>query len=181
MTENYNFKWLKNDIDSTLVIKIAGDSFEKEHQGIYCIYDVLESDFDKISIKFANIDDLTNLLTLGVVRFINVINKNDILDIPFRNLYKLYENANVLGAEQIGRLLSFKELEVFSVLNGEVRDDLMLYSAVIDDVSEELNEVMKIAYDFNSYGMQQKFDALYRITDINHQRLVEDKKNKISK
>ena len=39
-----------------------------------------------------NIDDLTNLLTVGMVRFCNITDSQDILDVPFRNLYKLYYN-----------------------------------------------------------------------------------------
>ena len=181
MALNNNFKWLKNDIDSTLVIKIISNKFNNDNYGVYYVYDVLESDWDKIDVKFANIDDLTNLLTLGIVRFMNVVNEKDILDIPFRNLYKLYKNANVLGSEKKGKLTSFSELDTFSVIDGDVKDNLMVYSAVVDRVSDDINEVMKIAYEFGSYGMQQKFNALLRINDINHKRLMEEKKNSVSK
>ena len=181
MALNNNFKWLKDDIDSTLVIKIVSNKSSDDNYGVYFVYDILESDFDKIDVKFANIDDLTNLLSLGIVRFMNVVDNNDILDIPFRNLYKLYKCANVLGSEEAGRLVSFSELDSFSVIDGEMKDDLMVYSAVVDRVSEDMNEVMKIAYEFGNYGMQQKFDALSRINDINHKRLMEEKKNSVSK
>ena len=181
MTLNNNFKWLKNDIDSTLVIKIISNKSNNDNYGVYYVYDILESDWDKIDVKFANIDDLTNLLTLGIVRFMNVVNEKDILDIPFRNLYKLYKNANVLGSEKKGKLTSFSELDTFSVIDGEVKDNLMVYSAVVDKVSDDINEIMKIAYEFGNYVMQQKFNALSRINIINHRRLLEDKKNSVSK
>lgn len=181
MTNN-NFKWLANDIDSTLVLKvISNESNSDVDYGTYCVQDVLESDWDKIDIKTANIDDLTNLLTLGIVRFVNMIDSTDILDIPFRNLYKLYKNANVLGGEQQGRMVSFKELETFSVIDDEVRNDLLIYAAVVTDVSDDLDKVMKIAYEFGNYRMQEKFDALSDVNIINHRRLIEDEKNRTSR
>ena len=83
MAINENFKWLKDDIDSTLVIKITNnDSNKNNNYGVYYVYDILENDWDKIDVKFGNIDDLTNLLTLGVVRFTNVSDQSDILEIP---------------------------------------------------------------------------------------------------
>ena len=44
MTLNNNFKWLKNDIDSTLVIKIISNKFNDDNYGVYYVYDVLESE-----------------------------------------------------------------------------------------------------------------------------------------
>ena len=62
-----------------------------------------------------------------------------------------------------------------------MRDDLLVFSGVIGDVSDDLKDVMEIAYMFGSYGMQEKFDALNKITIINHQRLVNDKKERESR
>lgn len=174
MAIDNNFKWLVNDIYSTLVIKIIYD--DNTVLGTFDVSDVLETTGNKLEVKTANIDDLTNFLTLGIVRFVNVINGDDIVDIPFRNLYRLYKNANVLSSNSEGILTSFKEIEAFSVLNGVVREDLFIVSSLISEVSNDLDEIMQIAYEYGSYGMQKKFDALSRVTLINHRRLLEDKK-----
>lgn len=176
MTNDKNFKWLTSDIYSTLVINIMMDN--NTLLGTFDVSDILETTGDKLEVKTANIDDLTNFLTLGIVRFVNVINGDDIVDIPFRNLYTLYQNASVLGMRPEGHLMTFKELEVFSVLNGVVRDDLLISSSIIDELSDDLKEIMKIAYDYGNYGMQEKFDAMSRVTVINHRRLQDDKKRK---
>lgn len=178
MTNNKNFKWLTSDIYSTLVINIMADN--NTLLGTFDVSDILETTGDKLEVKTANIDDLTNFLTLGIVRFVNVIDSDDIVDIPFRNLYMLYQNASVLGMNVKGRLMTFNELGVFSVLKGTVRDDLLISSSLIDEISDDLKEIMKIAYEYGSYGMQEKFDAMSRVTVINHRRLQEDRKRKHS-
>jgi len=180
MAKCNDFKWLVNDINSTLVLKVVSRvASDSSDYGTYCIQDILENDWDKLNIKTANIDDLTNLLTLGIVRFVNMIDSSDMLDIPFRNLYKLYDKAYVLGHEQKGNLISFKEVETFSIIDGRIRNDLMIYSAVVDKLSDDLSEIMMIASEFGRYGMQRKFDALTRVMNINHQRLIEDNKRKV--
>jgi hypothetical protein len=65
---------------------------------------------------------------------------------------------------------------VFSVIDGEVNEECSIYSALIAPASDDLYKVMKIAYEFGNYGMQEKFDALSDITLINHRRLINDSK-----
>ena len=173
-----NFKWLADDIDNTLVLKVISNDTSEISYGAYCVYDILETDGDKIDVKTANIDDLTNLLTLGIVRFVNIGNNNDVLDIPFRNIYLLYKNARVLGEDIEGRLMSFKELDVFSVINGNMHDDLLVFSGVIGNVSDDLKVLIDVAYNFGKLGMQEKLDVLNKITMINHRRIISDKKEK---
>lgn len=174
MTKNKNFKWLTNDIYSTFVLRVMFDDYNLN--GVFNISSLLETTGEKLEVETANIDDLTNFLTLGMVRFVNVLNDSDILDIPFRNLYKLYENANVLGVNEEGKLISFKELDIFAVINGVVRNDLLISCTLVDKISEDLSEVMKMAYEFGSYGMQERFDAMTKVTMINHRRLMSDVK-----
>ena len=176
MTNN-NFKWLTYDIDSSMVLKVIYDKDKIDSDyAIYNVIDVLEVTGDKLDIETANIDDLTNLLTVGIVRFVNVSDINDVLDIPFRNLYKLYENSNILG-EKSDKMMSFEEMNVFSVIDGNFRNNYLIFSTLIDDISDDLYDVMKIAYEFGSYGMQEKFDALTKITMINHRRIINDDTN----
>lgn len=180
MTNKNNFKWLSVDIDNTLVLKLIyknRDGSEGYH--IFNVLDVLETTGDKLDVKTANIDDLTNLLSLGIVRFVNISESNDILDIPFKKLYLLYKNASVLGENILGKEMTFKELDAFSVINGEYADNLLVISSLINIVTDDLDKVMKIAYEFDNYSMQEKFDAMSEITIINHRRLITDEMNNV--
>ena len=172
-----NFKWLTGDIDSSLILKVI---YKKDkiydNYAVFNVYDVLEVTGDKLDVETANIDDLTNLLTIGIVRFVNINDISDVLDIPFRNLHMLYKNGNILG-ESTENLIQFSKLDTFSVIDGTIRNDFLVFSSIINEVSDDLMEVMKIASEFGSYGMQEKFDALTKVTMINHRRLVNDIKN----
>ena len=172
---NDNFKWLTYDIDSSIVLKVVRKNNDKiDDCVIFNVIDVLDVSGNSLNIMTANIDDLTNLLTIGIVRFANMGDLSDVMDIPFRNLYKLYENSNRLG-EDISIGLSFLDIDAFSVIDGSVRSDCMVYSTIINDVSSDLSRVMEIACEFGSYRMMKKFEVLSEITLINHKRLVNDK------
>lgn len=177
MAKNKNFGWLTNDIYSTLVLKVMYD--KDTLLGVFNISDVLEITGEELEVVTANIDDLTNFLSLGMVRFVNVIGDSDVLDIPFRNLYKLYESASVLGVNEKSNLFSFQDIDAFAVINGVVRNDLLISCTLVDKISDDLNNVMKIAFEFSNYGMQEKFDAMTKITMINHRRLMIDEKENI--
>ena len=182
MTNSENFKWLTSDIDNTLVLKVlCRDKDELKEYGLFNVIDVLDNVGDMLEVETANIDDLTSLLTLGIVRFVNIEDSSDILDIPFRNLYLLYKNGNVLGESYENKVISFKEIDAFSIIDGTIENEFLVVSTIINDVSEDLEEVMKIANSYKDYGMQEKFDALTKITMINHRRLVNDRKDKILK
>ena len=179
---NRNFKWLTRDIDNTLVLKVVYKKNDiQEDYGVFNISDVLETTGEELDVETANIDDLTKFLTMGIVRFTNVSDVSDILDIPFRNLYLLYENANMVGTIYEEKLISFGELDTFSVIDGTIRNDLLVFSATISETTDDLKEVMKIAYEYSRYGMQEKLEALNRITMINHRRLINDEKERVLK
>lgn len=182
MTNKNNFMWLEDDIRNTLVLKVIhkNDNVD-EFYGVFDVLDVLETTGDELSVETANIDDLTNLLVLGMVRFVNVDDSSDILDIPFRKIYLLYKYGNVLGENNENKLISFDELDTFSIIDGTVNNDFCVLSAVVNKLSDDLNEVMKIAYEFGDYGMQEKFDALSKITLINHRRIISDEKERVLK
>lgn len=180
MTNN-NFKWLTYDIDSSIVLKVIYNNNGKiDDYAIFNVIDVLDVSGDSLNILTANIEDLTNLLTIGIVRFVNVGDLSDVIDIPFRNLYKLYENSNKLG-DDTSLMLSFSDIDAFSVIDGSVRSDCMIYSTIINDVSSDLSRVMEIASEFGGYTMMRKFEVLSEVTMINHKRLVNDKINRMYK
>lgn len=175
MTGVDNFKWLATDINNTIILKVFNG---KKFFGVFNVVDVLDTVGDSLDVKTANIDDLTNMLTLGIVRFANICDSSDILDIPLRSMNKLYENVNVVEHCGSDRCVSFADLDMFSVIDDEVRDDFIIYPGLIAYPSEDLKKVMKIASEFGGYGMQEKLDALNDITFLNHRRIVDDKKNR---
>lgn len=175
MKNKNNYYWLKNDISSSLILKVY--SYNESVIGTYEINEILETDGDNLDIKNANIDDLTSFISLSIVRFTNIINQDDIIDVPFRNLYKLYANANVLETIQQGRRISLKELDGFSVIDHKIKENIMIYPSIYNTVSDELLQIMKYSKEFGNYGMQQKFDTLSDINLINHKRVNEDNKS----
>ena len=178
MTNKNNFRWLSDDIDNTLVLKLIYKNRNgSDEYHVFSVLDVLETTGDKLDIKTANIDDLTNLLSLGMVRFVNVRNSNDILDIPLKKLYLLYKNASILGENVLGKEMDFKELDAFSIIDGVPSDNFLVMSSLINTVSDDLDRVMKIAYEFDNYSMQEKFDSMSEVTVINHRRLIADEMN----
>lgn len=170
-----NFKWLTIDIDRTIILKVFDG---KKFFGVFNISSVMDTTGDELDVKTANIDDLTNMLNLGIVRFVNICDNSDIIDIPFRNLNKLFENGNVLGIEDLDKFITLDGLDTFCVIDDEIRNDLTVYPGLISYPSEDLRKIMKIASLFGSYGMQEKMDALNEITLINHRRIISDKKEK---
>ena len=182
MARDKNFKWLLHDIDSTLVLKVVYlDNGKEEEYGVFNVMNVLETPCEELEVDTGNINDLTNLLTLGIVRFTNMIDLRDVVEIPFKKLYLLYKNACVLEDDKEGTLIPFSDVDTFSVIDGTIRNDLLLFSATIDKVSEDLSNVMKIAYEYDGYDMQEKFNALLKITEINHRRIMTEEKEKILK
>ena len=160
---------------------VMGGDYENSVEngaGIFNIEDVLETPCDKLEIDAGNINDLTNLLTLGIVRFINTNDRSDVLEVPFRLLWLLYRDANVLGVENDEKFISFKELDTFSVIDGTVRNDLFVFSAKINEPSVDLRKVMEIAYEYGNYGMNEKIKALEEVDDINHRRIISDEKER---
>lgn len=175
--DNDNFKWLTYDVDSSIVLKVVYKN--SEDSAIFNIIDVLDVGGNSLNIVTANIEDLTSLLTIGIVRFANMGNLGDIIDIPFRNLYKLYQNANKLG-ENTDMVLSFEDVDAFSIIDGSMRSNFSIYPVIIGDVSEDLQRIMEISSVFGSYTMMNKFQSLSEITFINHKRLINDRMNVIN-
>ena len=112
---------------------------------------------------------------VAIVKYTNGgLMDSDIIDIPLRNLIVLYRNGNVLGNTCVKKIVSFRELEAFSIIDGAITDDLEIIPALINKPSEDLYNVMRISSLYGEYGMQDKFNALSEITLINHRRLMRD-------
>ena len=167
-----NSKWLVKDIYSSIILSLY---YEKDNKNLLCgtfeVDEILNATGDESSIEFANIDDITKFITMGIVRFRNVFEHSDILDIPFRNLYMLYEKVNSLTDIKVNSGVSVLDMESFLVMDDKIcKDDYYVYSYSIDKVSEDLNSFIKVAKNYGKYDMQMKFDSLAFINMINYKR-----------
>ena len=166
MNKVYDFKWIVKEIDSSVMILLYQD--DKMVGGYQATY-ILAGDMNKLEVKFANIDDLNNFINYAVVRFCDVENKYNIIDIPVRKLKQFYESSNMLGSKKEKIRIKPSELDCFSVINGKNNiDGYMLEIVSYNDVSDELKQIISIANDYQSLDMQGKFDALGSINLTNY-------------
>lgn len=168
-----NFRWLIEDIYNTLTFNLY---HKDEVIATYEIYDIYEANMDKLKVEDANIDDITDLLTICIVRFVNMSDNTEIIDIPFRNLYKLYEKASKLGIDD-GKVISLSELDAFAIIDGYVpkSEEFKIMSVVINNISDELKKMLDISKEFGNLGMQDSFMALCEVDTINVRRMKEEK------
>lgn len=175
MNKQYDGEWITKDLNDSIVINLVDKSMN-----LYSSYeavDLINVVGDDIRIGIANINDLTNLLLYGVMRFKSLNNANEYIDIPLKNIYKLYENANIMKLykdklEIPNKTKKVSDLEAFSVIkNGEVlNDNYSFITTIISNPSEELEKLLKISKDFGKMNMTEKYNALTKIDLFNHKR-----------
>lgn len=175
--DNTNFSWIVKDIYDSLLINL----FYKEEDGrtlcsSYEVASIIAPDGGKVNVGFANIDDITNLLTICSVRFVSVMDNRDIIDIPIRNMYRLYDNATRLGEEGSG-LVGLNDLDAFAILDGAmIRDKYLIMPVLVKKVSQELLEIINTSKEFGGLGMQEKFDAISSTNMLNYRKIRDDNK-----
>lgn len=164
----YDFSWMVDDIDSSIIFMLANG---EETIGSYQVKELLSADFDKVLVKFANIDDLTNFIHFASARFVDSLNEKNFIDIPIRNLHMLYSLSNQVGQTPRNSIL-LNKLGTFSVRDGRVSNDggYALYVYKINEPSEELTTVLLAAAGFEEKNMNEKIDSLEEINLINYQR-----------
>lgn len=177
MNKKYDFGWLIYDIDNSIIFSLIKNNKIVSN---YQVRELLINGIDLVNVEFANTNDLINLINFSVIRFVDVLNDKNIIDIPLRRLYLLYLNSNKLG-ENTNKLIDLRDLFTFSVYNNNVISDLDYKICVckINNESDELLKIMKIAYEYSDKGMQEKFDALGEINLINYNRCKNDENIKI--
>jgi len=179
MDKIYNFRWIVEDIYNSIILKLNyKDNEKKTYYGAYEVDNVLSPVGDELKIRFANIDDLTNLLHMGIIRFVKIENSEDIIDIPIKNISILFENSNDIESSN-KKEITIDELDAFAVYDGKVvNKDFSISSYMIDEPSKYLEDFINIAKDFGNMGMQEKFDAIGNINLINYQRVNDDSKKR---
>ena len=167
MNNEYNFDWVVQDIDESLIF-ILRDG--KENLGSYAVSELKTNSYDDVNVKFANINDLTNFVNYTAVRFVDSLNPENFIEVPLRNLCVLYEkNSGITEEEPQGIRLS--GIDAFGINAGRaVNDGYAMYVYTINEESDDLKDLMNITHKFNELSMNDKIDALEEINLINYQR-----------
>jgi len=165
MDKVYDFNWLVQEIDGCIILRLVTGGNE---MGIYQVSDILGPMFDIIKVRFANANDLIKFVNHGMVRFRDISDKKNIIDIPIRKLKLLFSNSNILGEEDTKSVV-LDDLDAFVVCDKKMlKEGYKIYPYKIKDASFELESVMNIAFDFKNLGMQDTIDALNEINLINY-------------
>lgn len=180
--DHYDYEWITQDINNSIILMLVEvkENGEIKQYNAYQAVDVVDIVGNDVSVGLANVNDLSNLLTIGTMRFKGNVN-SEILDVSFNNLYKLYENANVISLEplkiqMVNRLLGLGDLNAFTVVNGTVPgDSYKIIATLVGEVSEDLKRLIELSRDYGMMSMDEKFKALSEINHINEQKVKKEK------
>lgn len=167
---NMDFTWIINEINNSLIIKAFYN--EVNNNFLVCNYsafEILSTTGDKLEIEESNVSDISNFLNMGIVRFKN--KDDDVMDIPLRNIYLLYNHAVDFYKDNDNTdIIDFSLIEGFSIK--KIYD---LQTFIISTVSNKLVDILKIANDFSLMDSNKKYRALVRIMEINREVINKDK------
>ena len=166
MDKVYDFSWVLSEIDNSLILKLVSSDGSI---GIYQVNDLIMGyNLDKVSVKFANANDLINFINYGAVRFRDVNHPENIIDIPIKKVWRLYLNSNLVGMGD-KKKNSLKQLAAIVVCDQEMlKEDAFVYTYKVNKESDELRKLLKLAFNFDYLGMQDMFNALAKINLINY-------------
>ena len=171
--KNMDFSWIIKDINETLIIK----AFYREGTSNFevCNYsakELLSTTGDKLLIEESNVSDISNFLNMGIVRFGN--SNGGIMDIPFRSIYMLYNNAiDFYKDNESSNIVDFSSTEGFSVQ--KIYD---LQSFIISTIPSNLLEIIEIAKNFSIMDSNKRYKALVRVMEINKEMKNKNTKSK---
>lgn len=159
-----NYEWLVEDINDSYRLKVFyKDSDGNKRCATYVATNINRLDNLEIEAVSGNVQDIENLIS-GMVRFVNEIDESKILDIPLRNIYML---SALHGDKQYSREVNFKELQGFTPVDIET-----IEVHYLNEKSKELEEIEIIAKDYFGMGMQDKFNSMKRVNELNEERKV---------
>ena len=171
-----DFSWLLSDIDCTLVFMLRDG---KEMLGSYIVKELVVNGKNHVNIKFANINDLDSFINYGMIRFCDSINDKNVVDIPIRKLYDLYNESSLIE-EGAPKGLKLEKLDTFAVRDGKVLSGgYAIYGYKICECSEELNTIIKIGRTYSELSMNDKIDALEEINLLSYKRNNQKKGKKL--
>ncbi len=163
----YSFDWLVGDIDSSIIFILQ---LGTEAVTSYQAADILTDGVENKPVSFGNIKNLDDFISLATIKFEDFQNKDNFIQIPLRNLKKLYDSAQALG-KPAEKSISIKELQAFSIHEGNVIENgYVLYAYRINEPSEELVTIMDLASTYNSKTVSEQIDIQGTINQINYKR-----------
>ena len=172
MNKQYDYEWITKDLNDCILLKAV----DKDNKCVkaYQAVDVVNCVGDDVRIGQANIYDISNLLTIGTIRFTSY-NGNEVLDIPFRNIHILFKEPNIMSVNNLpvikDKKISLDELDAFAVINDSfICDEYKIIATKISKESEALKKFIDIAKEYGQMGMNEKFNALAKIDTLNYHR-----------
>ena len=176
---NSDYKWLVHDIyDSIIVSLFYLRNNELVLYGNYEVLAITDAVNQEVDIRFANVDDLTNLLNMGMFRFVNTRDNTEIIDIPIGKMRILFEKAiNIDDNFSKENVIPISSLDAFSIIDGaNQKDGYYVGVKKVKEPEDSLLEIFDIAMNFGEMNMQEKFNALEDTNMINFRR--EKRRNK---
>ena len=175
MNTQYDGEWITRDLNESIVLNLVDSNLI-----LYSSYeaiDLINVVGDDVQMKTANVNDLANLLLYGVMRFKCISYPKEYIDIPLKQLYKLFDKANILDVDKAKvELINDKkyldEIDAFMVSNGEqIKDKRYAFIAtIIREPSQELRKLLDYSRDYGKMDMKEKFDALKGVDSFNKDR-----------
>ena len=166
MNKVYDFNWIVQEVDNSIIIMLYKDN---KLVGGYQARYILAGNMYNLHVKFANVDDLDSFLNYAVIRFCDVRDSYNVIDIPISMLKKLYDGSNKLGIDFDRKRMELSELDSFAILNKKrIKEDYLVEAVSYNELSDELNKIIDIASKYRDMGMQERFDALASINLANY-------------
>ena len=166
MNNVYDFNWVVNEIDQCIVLKLVDND---KTLGIYQASEI-GYDLNDIEVRFANVADLIRFINHSGIVFRDVSDSNNIIRVPIRKILLLFNNSNKLG-DKGNKNINTRTLEAFIMYNNELlKGKYQIQAYKVNDESEELKEIMDIAYRFGNMGMQDTIDALEKVNLVNYHK-----------
>ena len=166
MDKVYDFNWIVNEIDQCIILKLINDD---KTLGIYQVSEI-GYDFDDVEVRFANVSDLIKFINHSAIIFRDVSDSSNIIRIPVRKILLLFTNSNKIN-DKGNKMISDDTLEAFIMYDGNLlKGKYQIHSYKVNDESEELKEIMDIAYRFGNMGMQDTIEALEKVNLLNYHK-----------
>ena len=167
MNREDNFAWFVEEIDNSLIFMLRDG---KEMLGSYYADSISINGTDTVSVKFANINDLTNFIDYSLVRFVNSLDRADIIDIPIKKIYDLFKIAK----NDDNGAIYLKDINSFAVFSDKViSDGYAIIPYMIKELEPELINLLKRIASFDDLNMNEKIDVLENLNLISYHKTKE--------
>lgn len=169
------FKWIINDIENSLFITLIYKNSKLVSQ--FEAYSLVDISGNELLINSIRVNDLRNLITSSFVRFksncFSELLDNVYIDIPLRNVYMLYDNADIfmpLDNKMVlnNVVLPIDVIEAFSIMDGFIiGDNYGVKATMIKNKTLELDKLLNICKNYNKMDMDSQFYSLCEVKKLN--------------